>query len=232
MAGSSALRRIALAGAMLTVMLVPGAAQAAFPGENGRVAFSDTRDDPNGEIYTINADGTGTLRLTNDPGSDVKPAWSPDGQRIVFNRYSPGADIVVMNADGSGQTSLGPGYEPSWSPDGSKIVFVAIGECGDQSGGIYTMNPDGTGRAFVGCGPPGPGEDGERRAGMVSGRRLDRLRRRPRRVRHLHVRCERRQPHEPHHQLERHRPGSELVPERPANRMGAGSVQRRGGLGR
>ncbi len=91
----------------------------------------------------------------------MRPAWSPNGQRIVFNRYAPGADIVVMNADGTGQTSLGPGYDPSWSPDGSKLVFVAIGECGDQSGGIHTMNPDGTGRAFLGCGPPGVGEDGE-----------------------------------------------------------------------
>ena len=61
-----------------------------------------------------------------------------------------------MNADGSGQTSLGPGYQPSWSPDGSKILFVAIGECGVETGGIWTMNPDGTGRAFVACAPPGP----------------------------------------------------------------------------
>ena len=157
MAGSAVLRCIAAASAMLAVGIMPGPARAAFPGQNGRIAFSDTRDDPNGEIYTIKADGTDTQRLTTDPGSDVKPSWSPNGQRIVFNRYSPGADIVVMNADGSGQTSLGPGYEPSWSPDGSKIVFVAIGECGDQSGGIHTMNPDGTGRAFLGCGPAGPG---------------------------------------------------------------------------
>ena len=83
------------------------------------------------------------------------PAWSPDGQKIVFNRYAPGAEIIVMNADGTGQTPLGPGYEPSWSPDGTKIVFVADGECSGGDGGVYTMNPDGTGRAFLACGPPG-----------------------------------------------------------------------------
>jgi Tol biopolymer transport system component len=164
------MRKLLLA-VLLAVLVLPATAQAAFPGANGKIAFSDTRDDPNptgcnpncnSEIYSIDPDGSGVTRLTTDPGFDVWPTWSPDGRKIVFNRYSPGADIVVMNADGSGQTSLGPGYEPSWSPDGSKIVFVAIGECGFQdSGGIHTMNPDGTGRSFVACGPPGPGADGE-----------------------------------------------------------------------
>jgi TolB protein len=161
--------RACVAAAFLA-LLVTSSAHATFPGGNGKIAFSDKRDDPNPtgcdpncnfEIYSINPNGTGLVRLTNDPGVDVRPAWSPNGQRIVFNRYAPGADIVVMNADGSGQTSLGPGYDPSWSFDGQKIVFVAIGECGSGTGGVWTMNPDGTGRSFVACSSPDVGEDGE-----------------------------------------------------------------------
>jgi Tol biopolymer transport system component len=158
---------------ILAALLLPASAQAAFPGANGKIAFDDVRDDPNPsgcypncnwEIYSINPDGTGATRLTNHPGVDVSPAWSPDGKKIVFNRYPPTGfvDIVVMNADGSGQTSLGSGYQPSWSPDGSKIVFVAAGECSSGDGGLWTMNPDGTGRTFLACGPPSPaGVDGE-----------------------------------------------------------------------
>jgi Tol biopolymer transport system component len=158
--------------AAIAALALAAPAQAAFPGQNGKIAFSDKRDDPNPsgchpncnyEIYSVNPDGTGVSRLTNHPGPDVRPAWSPNGQRIVFNRYSPEAEIVVMGANGEAPTSLGPGLDPSWSAEreGSKIVFVAIGECGAGTGGIWTMNADGTGRRFIACGPPGIGEDGE-----------------------------------------------------------------------
>ncbi len=68
------------------------------------------------QICVINADGSGQRRLTRDK-DNYAPAWSPDGSRIAFVRElvddvgadSPGRtkeEIWVMNADGSGQTSL------------------------------------------------------------------------------------------------------------------------------
>lgn len=157
---------IALCGALLT-----SPAQAAFPGQNGRIAFSDTRDDPNPsgcgsscnyEIYSINPDGTGLMRLTNNPASDGRPAWSPDGSRIVFVSSRAPFGIYIMNADGSGQTFLRSGFDPSWSPDGTKILYVPDGgECGAGTGGVWKMNPDGSNPQFVACGPSGPGQDGE-----------------------------------------------------------------------
>ena len=56
----------------------------------------------------MNADGSGQTNLTNNPTTDVRPAWSPDGGRIAFGSFGRGGDweIVVMNADGSGQTNL------------------------------------------------------------------------------------------------------------------------------
>jgi Tol biopolymer transport system component len=135
-------------------------AHAAFPGKNGKIAFSTGRDDtsncdglgcpdPNFEIYTMNPDGTGVTRLTSSRDIDHSPAWSADGSKIVFlsrraNLHADG-DIFTMNADGTGQTNLtntpGPEavaeYYPSWSPDGSKIVFMMFQE-------IYVMNADGT----------------------------------------------------------------------------------------
>ena len=42
------------------------------------------KSDGNSEIYLMNADGTGLVRLTRDAGEDTEPSWSPDGTKIVF----------------------------------------------------------------------------------------------------------------------------------------------------
>jgi dipeptidyl aminopeptidase/acylaminoacyl peptidase len=94
-------------------------------------------------------------RITNSPGWDLDPAWSPDGQRLVFESDRDSTDrgskseIYVANADGSGQTRLtgGDAYnaEPTFSPDGTKIAFTR--ETFDEENpqyDVFTMNADGT----------------------------------------------------------------------------------------
>jgi dipeptidyl aminopeptidase/acylaminoacyl peptidase len=93
-----------------------------------KIAFTSSRDG-NDEIYSVNADGTGLARLTDDPAHDDQAAWSPDGQRIAFTS-STGDDskLVVMNADGSNvvRHSLPHSvFDPTWSPDGSRITYAA-----------------------------------------------------------------------------------------------------------
>ena len=53
------------------------------PSTGGTIAFYSDRDG-NPEIYTMNADGSGAVRLTNDPAFDDSPAISPDGTQIAF----------------------------------------------------------------------------------------------------------------------------------------------------
>jgi hypothetical protein len=57
--------------------------------------------------------------------------------RIVFDRLS---QVRVINADGSGLTTLAPGFDPSWSADGTKIAYAS----GAESADIYVMDADGT----------------------------------------------------------------------------------------
>jgi Tol biopolymer transport system component len=100
----------------------------------------------NADIYIIAADGTGGYRVTTQPGSDVDPAWSPDGSRIAFTSdRDADREIYVMNANGTNQVRLtnayGPDYRPAWSPDGARIAFVSTR---DGNAEIYLMNADGT----------------------------------------------------------------------------------------
>jgi len=111
----------------------------------GRIAFASDRDG-NGEIYVMNADGSGLSRLTNNHNEDGDPTWLPDGSRIAFQSDRDGnAEIYVMNADGSGQTNLTNSLDgdggAAWSPDGSRIAFESYR---DGNVEVYVMNADGS----------------------------------------------------------------------------------------
>jgi TolB protein len=56
----------------------------------------------------INVDGSGLQRLT-DGEWDREPSWSPDGRRIVFNRFDTSlasSQVEVMRSDGSKQRNI------------------------------------------------------------------------------------------------------------------------------
>jgi RHS repeat-associated protein len=120
-----------------------------------KIAFASNREGI-AQLYSMNTDGSGALRLTNDAANDESPRWSPNGSRIVFqsdrdNVFSGMADIYVMNADGSGQTRLtsdaNDDSAPVWSPNGSKIAFQSARS--GVSYQVYVMNADGSSQANI-----------------------------------------------------------------------------------
>jgi Tol biopolymer transport system component len=104
----------------------------------------------NGDIYVRDCDGSNVRRLTDHPAQDKSPAWSPDGQVIVFSSErdrQPTPDghipssLYIMKADGSNLVRLtsedSDDLFPTWSPDGSLIAF-------HHGCDLATINPNGS----------------------------------------------------------------------------------------
>jgi Tol biopolymer transport system component len=110
-----------------------------------KIAFSSNRDG-NDEIYVMNPDGSGQMRLTNNSGSDLHPSFTADESLITFSSTRDGnAEIYVMNGDdGSNPIRLtdnaASDTQPSFSRDGLHIVFTSNRDGNDE---IYIMDVDG-----------------------------------------------------------------------------------------
>ena len=138
-----------------------GLASPAWSPDGRRIALS-VWEQGTAPIYVLNTNGRpngqGPFQAEIDrkltSGQDSHPTWSPDGQKIAFDRWDPSVDpamrgIYEINADGTGLTMVSRGADPSWSPDGRKIAFDGIFEPGDAVG---IVNADGSGRLVFGLG--------------------------------------------------------------------------------
>ena len=126
-------------------------AEAAYSPDGKRIVFCSLRDaypkgqlspkdlkqlevDPSyfGEIYIMNADGSNQTRLTDAPGYDGGPFFTPDGQHIVWRHFTPDgsqADVYTMRIDGSNVQRLTDFDSMSWAPyfhpSGAYVIFAS-----------------------------------------------------------------------------------------------------------
>ncbi len=83
------------------------------------------------DLYVMNADGTNVRQITDTPGYDGGPFFSPDGTRITWRRFNPEgtqAEIWTAAVDGSDAkqlTQLGAmSWAPFYHPSGDYLIFT------------------------------------------------------------------------------------------------------------
>jgi hypothetical protein len=110
---------------------------------DGRIAF-DRVQSPGSrrtDVWVVDADGSAT-NLTPGSRTGGQPDWSPDGERIAFQRLGA---MFLMDADGNGEEPVtldvaGSVHEPAWSPTRDEIAFALTTRTGTDAGiYIYSM---------------------------------------------------------------------------------------------
>ncbi len=102
------------------------------------------------DLYTLD-ERSGTIRrLTETPGYDGGPFFSPDGKRIVFRRFSEDgatAEIYSMNSDGSDVRQLtqlaAMSWAPFYHPSGDYVIFSSNPE-GMANFELYLVDSEGS----------------------------------------------------------------------------------------
>jgi len=103
------------------------------------------------EIFIMNADGTDVRQLTDVPGYDGGPFFSPDGSRLCWRRFSEDgttAEVYTMKIDGTDVrrlTELGAmSWAPYYHPSGDYLIFTT-NKHGFANFELYLVRADGQG---------------------------------------------------------------------------------------
>ena len=114
-----------------TAAPAPAAGKSAAPGRRaaapaarqpGKLVFQTAIG---GDIYVVNADGTGLRRVTDG----IDPILSPDGTQLAFARWGSPAGVFVLDLRTGEErriATVNRPRSPIWSPDGSELAFTHV----------------------------------------------------------------------------------------------------------
>jgi Tol biopolymer transport system component len=112
-----------------------------------RLVFGAPTGTSDGDLFVMNADGTGRRLVLASPELEAPADWSPDGDEILFTRFDrAGSNVMVMSADGTDVRALTSesGFDVAgvWSPDGRTILFTSGRAAGASQ--LFLMDADGS----------------------------------------------------------------------------------------
>jgi dipeptidyl aminopeptidase/acylaminoacyl peptidase len=80
------------------------------------------------QLYRVYEDGSSRRRITDGKHDCMMPAWSPDGEQVVYVRQSKeGLNLWLCDPDGRQHKQLtqsGSNRVPSWLPDSKHVVWM------------------------------------------------------------------------------------------------------------
>ena len=98
--------------------------------DGGEIVFSSTKGSGPVDIWRLPSTGGAPRQVTDGPGRNWDPAWSPDGEWIAFHSTRGGAtNLWIVPAAGGTARQLTDhplnDWQPRWSPDGMWMAFVS-----------------------------------------------------------------------------------------------------------
>lgn len=135
----------------------PGIDQApAWSRDGKQIVFMSNRDNPEFDIFRMDADGRNVERLTKG-GANGYPEYSPDGGQLALH---VGRDVYVMSLQTRGLRRVtqepNNGLHPTWSPQGRRLAFMSWRNGHTE---IFTSGADGQDQQVVVTMPSGDAVD-------------------------------------------------------------------------
>jgi Tol biopolymer transport system component len=153
---------------LVSLLAVPAAASASYPGTNGRVVYSASPGPGSAPaVFTANPDGSDARQVTptlpsslnccnDDVNATADASPSADGKQIAYVISASG--IWIVNADGTNNHMVIPPIPrdvperldaPKLSPDGRRLLWSVNSDEGSE---VDIANADGTGQRILPAG--------------------------------------------------------------------------------